>query len=552
MTTQRTVQRLFLEALFTAGADSSDVKERFLGLAQSTGLLDDNEDLTVIVGSGSAYHLFRLAHDVLVFFASEDPGPWHFYVASETLDRELQGEDLNEGLIDLVEARRDLAASLCDSIRYLKDKIDKRIQAATVNDWERIHQIFNEAFFAHTEAIGRAGQEYARQVRIADAEDANNTDPKHLWRYWWLDAGEGEDLQSRLKGVGSFAYGLAVALWRDRVRPRLKRARQNQPALSKPVYERVLLDPVSKDRVRIVQSPDDRQAVLYLDDNPIAQTAANLPQIEFAKIFSVLTASTPKLQTVTAHKWFEYAIITSHKRWALGEQDPRSFWFEGGIAEIAEAINETASSKREEIREILQVGAHWEFRFDNGRTLTSLWTANLPPEGRGKRGHASVALSHILLPHANQDFRDKILVPVVVSPPFVGARRTFGAQAALAKALVYSMIETVEKRVQLAQEQSVLIDITEQYRLAKRVGLDEKTLRNALDRWSQDGDDGPAFLERIGKDRFNLADNSVYGDARRFMQDTVEGSANARKDGKRSAEKRQSERKKDSAGKKRK
>lgn len=57
--------------------------------------------------------------------------------------------------------------------------------------------------------------------------------------------------------------------------------------------------------------------------------------------------------------------------------------------------------------------------------------------------------------------------------------------------------------------------------IAERCGLSISIAAKAFERWQVDSDDGIKVFEITRQDRYLLADNADYGDARRFVDKTA-------------------------------
>jgi hypothetical protein len=87
----------------------------------------------------------------------------------------------------------------------------------------------------------------------------------------------------------------------------------------------------------------------------------------------------------------------------------------------------------------------------------------------------------------------------------------------------------VERRLELIEEGGVKLTSTDFDRLAQQAGLPLGSWRKVIDRWTQDGTDGPAMLERVGPERFNLADREPYRAARNYLMQGGRITADGRK-----------------------
>lgn len=165
--------------------------------------------------------------------------------------------------------------------------------------------------------------------------------------------------------------------------------------------------------------------------------------------------------------------------------------------------------------------AHLCFSWPDG-TRGNLLSYTVRPAVGHRRGMVSIILGDPLMPHftfalpgrTRRGREDRRLVPLPDLAPFVGDRRTHGAQASYQLAVLGEMRR---RAVELVEHGGVLLADEELERLASAVGLPVSMIRRVVDRWSQDGHDGPAFLVRCGGGRYTLG--AAYASALELLRD---------------------------------
>jgi hypothetical protein len=159
---------------------------------------------------------------------------------------------------------------------------------------------------------------------------------------------------------------------------------------------------------------------------------------------------------------------------------------------------------------VLRAGQQWRKAWAGGE-VGGLWTYLLEKEARrGQRSRLSLQVSPILGPRYLFRFANRLAVPIV-EPPLVGSPRWHAAEYRLGLAVIARM---VDQRQALTSNGGALLDWDKQ---ARRVGLEPRALARVKDRWIQDGTDAPAFLERVGPDRYILADRPPTKAARDWL-----------------------------------
>jgi len=84
-----------------------------------------------------------------------------------------------------------------------------------------------------------------------------------------------------------------------------------------------------------------------------------------------------------------------------------------------------------------------------------------------------------------------------------------------------------ERVLDLVQDGGVEVNELRRVVMASQARLPVDVVAKLFDRWITDGDDGPALLERTGRNRYALADNEAHRKAREFLlkagQETAKG-----------------------------
>lgn len=93
------------------------------------------------------------------------------------------------------------------------------------------------------------------------------------------------------------------------------------------------------------------------------------------------------------------------------------------------------------------------------------------------------------------------MIPLLEDPPLVSSSYSHAGQYLLQ---MKAMAEFSKQSVGLAQNGAVQITENTWNELAEQCCLPKEVLRKVLDRWTQDGDDGAKFLERVDGDFYTL------------------------------------------------
>jgi hypothetical protein len=173
------------------------------------------------------------------------------------------------------------------------------------------------------------------------------------------------------------------------------------------------------------------------------------------------------------------------------------------------------------------------------------------PEARGRRAEVRLILGEALLPSyvfdlaksTQREREARRLVPVVDLPPLIGRPNEYGPQCAFQARLVAEMRR---RATELVEHGGVRFDPDELEQIAASVELPTSMVARVIDRWRQDGDDGPAFVEVVEPDRYTLA--SAHAPARNFLLQSGKMEIDAAKAGRRGAAVRRRTRRRKSGG----
>lgn len=329
-----------------------------------------------------------------------------------------------------------------------------------------------------------------------------------LWRIW---ARRPDDKESGHPLV----RGLARTLLADVVQPYLKERRK---AIS-PALTLVVAREISSTLLRPgigLRGYGDVTAVVDADDRQVATVPAlGVEELE------TLERGVEAFAHLTGHRLFRWLVREAHRNVFLGLPNPSFVSVEGGLAHLALNIGARSKAAADELRGILRAGQELRRTWPGGET-GGLWTYRIDDRsGPGRHSLIEVRLGHMLMPFYGKrrlDADEQLLVPMVPLPPLVPRERDQAAQAAFQ---VEIMLALVDQRRTLGKLGGADLPDPALAKLAAAVGLPEATRKRVMVRWLADGDDGPAFLERVGAGVYNLADNDVFGDARRFLLNTA-------------------------------
>jgi hypothetical protein len=303
---------------------------------------------------------------------------------------------------------------------------------------------------------------------------------------------------------------VAQVLWFDRVAAEIERSRPEVTVLPLSVVRDLAETHWAPHRQLVLL---DGRAVLRKDGAELAE----VPLLDPTD-FEVIQRGVERLRSVTGQRVIRHLAREAYRlhKATPGRADVA---VEGGFSGLAEAIGERSKKAAETVRDVLRAGQDFKRRWANGDELGGLWTYhNMVSEARGRRALLVVTVGTVLRPYfamSKLPAGERFGVPVLPMPPFVGERKNDWAGQAVFQFLLEA--ELVARRLELVEHGGVRLTTADFERLAAKAGLPHGSWRKVLDRWTQDGNDGPAMLERVGTDRFNLSNREPYKAAREWL-----------------------------------
>ena len=378
----------------------------------------------------------------------------------------------------------------------------------------------------YIETIGERGAELAEELRRSAREkwSEREQDSGGPWQVWY---------DSARKPTNTIIVILAMAVWRDQLAEDWQSYKDNAAAIALPVYETVE-SMAWRPKRRVERNPD--QLSLLSKENEIL-AHPSLPALPDERLLAIIEAGTKELRSIAAIRLFIYLVQRVHHQAFMGDIDPRVVSIEGGIQGLADAIGETSKKSPTKLRKILEAGHCWRMEWKGG-AAGGLWTYLYDDSsGSHKNARLEITLGTPLAPKYTHGLKpgNRTLTPIVDIAPLIGRNRDHAPQAIFQQAVVKAI---VERRKELPRHGGALLQLAELCRIADSLGLPRTTMEKALERWKHDGDDGLAFLEEVERNRYHLADNEQYGNARQFINETAKRSEKGSKRGKASARKR--------------
>ena len=433
-------------------------------------------------------------------------------------------------------ARVDLPKRIDAYLESLPKPVDDPGELASTMEEDGI-LFLDELFARDLETLGINGKKAAKELRRKSharmEERRTGAPPGSLWSLW--------NDPSRRPHEARWIAPLARVLWLDVVGPAREHERKNPPALVMPVHEDVAR---IHSRARKLEEGSGQRALVFDDHDPIVIT----PTIADEAVNALVARGVGLLGSITAHRALRWELYEGHSRAQRGEADARVLRVDGGWSTFAaDMLGLKKKSAAEDLRAIVHAQASVVMKLPSGSTGNMLALRETPQRGR-TRGSIEIVLGTMLLPHYVYELADELgkgrnaseskrLVPVVDLPPMVGRANDHGQQATLSMLVVR---ELRARARELASGEGAPIDLDRWASLAQQAGLPRGLLERVRDRWTQDGPDGPAFLEQTLPGRYTLG--GAHAAARAFLEASGRIELDASEAGKRSVAAREAKR----------
>jgi hypothetical protein len=346
----------------------------------------------------------------------------------------------------------------------------------------------------------------------------------------WIDS-ESRPLSLR------FGRTLALALWIERVKPRIETAQRKPPSLTRAVTVDVL-DLYS--RRYVAEDRDGQQALVF----PEERGWILVPPIIDGALAGILTRGVGLLTSEIGIDLLEWEVTTAHKRYIAGSSDFRHIAIEGGWSALAhEHLGATGKKMADQVRAIVLAQAH--LRFETfGFTGNLLSYAEPRRANHGQRALVTITLGDMLLAgfaHALREEKGatpltsregRRLVPILGKAALVGRNRDYAAQRRMIWRFAVALRDHAEE---LAKEGAVRFTTGAWASLASEAGAPRSGafLSNVLDAWEKGDDRAPPLIVRSGElvtlhqSRKAALDFLVAG-GRLSLRKRVDGKASAR------------------------
>ncbi len=457
--------------------------------------------------------LYQLIKQFISVLSTQDPNRMHYEIAREILEREDPQLLENNNLVDI------FARELCNHFKLLNTKLipPKNFQELFVTLQPLTYKAIQQEGFRSDPSLD--------VLELPDGIDQSFTkNGKYIWDLIFCallnNIGEqGKKTSKELKGkIGCDATAskefwfnltpsnaqfylskasllLAYVVFEDIVKGHIPWATKYVPALTTKVQGDIKEVLSHKNKVKEI---DGNRIEISHQDSLIGVSMPAISQ----RIFNIVFKGALKLNSVTGHRLIRHFPQLAFDRKSTGEDDYRVLKYKRGATEIAELLGLHGKQHVSNIKEIIHAMAYFQFSQNTvSGNLIQLSKYKSPTTHRHDEAYL-ITVGTPLLPY--QTFRREdggLLIPLLKDPPLVNPNQYHAHQYLLQMEI---MGEFSRQSINLATQGSIQIPQHVWEEIASSCGINQNLLRRVLDRWTQDGNDAPKFLEQFDGDFYTL------------------------------------------------
>lgn len=357
--------------------------------------------------------------------------------------------------------------------------------------------IGDSTFLDYISKIGKTGENIASELKQTLKQGHKEEKTLHFW--FNIKATSECPLY-----VSQSLIILAKTIWHDEVMQKASLIKK-VPAIIKDDQEHIisimskkLAIPTSdEERFKLIEEGKPMQIYtqgILLGEMPIPTIPTD--------ILNTTLKGLSKLKSVEAHKTLRYLPRTAFHQAISGESDYRVIRRES-FRDIAAELNIKGGKGIHNMIEILHAMAYFDFKRPNfsGNLIV---LKRFQSTRTYRMDGVEITVGTSLLPYrAREDFKNggsNLMIPIL-SDPLVVSSNQYHAGQYLLQMLI--MGEFVEQSVDFAKYGQITILQSKWQQMAQECNV-LPILPMIIDRWTQDGDDGPKFLHKLEKGFYTL------------------------------------------------
>jgi hypothetical protein len=338
-----------------------------------------------------------------------------------------------------------------------------------------------------------------------------------LWDLWLPGTHDepvkGISILGPVKGIAI----LAEMLWKYRVEPQIEKERGKPVAVTTLIHDEVLT--LLTQNFKRKEEKGGQRLIVFPEDSILSiVTTIGSDALDALMV----QKGVDLFGSIPSHKVFRWQMFTGHKQALEGNPDPRLLRVDGGIEYFCCEVLGMSKAQAKMVEQIIEA-QHATSLLLPGHSKPSRLLIREYIKQRGRaRAQINMILGTTMLPDYVDELKTlakgridlrrwKRLVPVCDIPPLIGRQNEAGGQATLSMLTVGDFRDHAAELVE--DGGTDLLNRIES--LAVKAGVLLHILPALIDRWENDGPDGPAFLHRKGR-------LHTLGDAHKTQRDFIE------------------------------
>lgn len=354
-------------------------------------------------------------------------------------------------------------------------------------------------------ATGKIAADAVREKALSRWGARETTPPVEIWCLWHTHYRRAPEDQAEPERSPAAMRILARALWRDVVAPALELEARKPASLVRAVHV---------------------EATLFHSRAPKYEASSRSLTFEGRKLadsvtatfdIDVITRGLSLIGSVASHELFHWEVTTGHERHLQGVASPHVIEIPGGWVGLARQLN-LKEKYAHDLRAIVVAQASFRFTFPDGSRGNMLVLNERPAVGRS-RAQVRIELGTVLMPgyvhSSGLPARERKLVPLLRERvPLYGRPNEHGEQRTMSLVV---MAQLRDRARELVTEGGVKITHDEFTSHAARAGLPRKLIVPVVSHWLEGDTRAPAFLKKVGQERYTLSD--VHWAERAFLEE---------------------------------
>ena len=467
----------------------------------------------------------------------------HYEIAEQALQKPQMPKQLSKAQFEcFLEA---IARIISEFVCMLEVKPEAPENVLELTDEEMQDVLWLDGQLTHcVEDFGMSGRLYAGMLEEKSRELIKGRTPRQIleqlandqWPTWKATGSiEGDSWPKCFSNI-AYTYFL------DRLKPLFEeqnhKYQRNPPGLQTEVHRtlaRAYFEPSNQVKTGL------KRPFIVIDsqEQPVAHSALDLVGEFKDELFpagvlnvSVIRSLQRRMQqnlkllgSVSAHRLIRWVASECAANFRIGKtfNESRCLRWGGGMEILANAIGEpnpSSGKTQRKLRCILEAGNMLHIQWPTGHRISGLWMTRYFEACGWQSALSEIDAAPFFAPGFAHRYKlkSKQIIPVVALPPGI-SKANSRHQGPLAACQLELIALMTERKDQIARHGGVLISPKERAQIAQVYGIKHQVFEEYFERWLQNTDDEPQMFEEVAPQRYLLANNELFGEARTFLHE---------------------------------